>query len=106
MYAIIKTGGKQLRVKEGQLFRVEKLDAESGQVVTFDQVLMLVKDETVSVGSPVLDKASVSAEVISHGRTKKNTIIKLKRRKHHMRRMGYRQSYTQVKITSIKEEAA
>lgn len=103
MYAIIKTGGKQLRVEQGQTVRVDKLNAEPGQSIAFDQVLMLVKDGAVSIGEPVLAQASVNAEVMNHGRTKKNSIIKIKRRKHHMKRMGYRQEYTQVKITAINE---
>ncbi|WP_367607454.1 50S ribosomal protein L21 [Legionella sp. W05-934-2] len=103
MYAVIKTGGKQYRVKEGDLLKVETLPAEVGKEVTFDQVLMVVKGDKVSCGQPILEKARVKAEVVDHGRHKKVKIIKFRRRKHHMKQMGHRQNYTQVKITAINE---
>ncbi len=103
MYAVIKTGGKQYRVKEGDLLKIETLSADVGNEVTFDQVLMVMKDAKVSCGQPLLEKASVKAEVIEHGRHKKVKIMKFRRRKHHMKQMGHRQNYTQVKITAINE---
>lgn len=103
MYAIIKTGGKQYRVCEGQLLKVERLTAEEGQSVDFKEVLMVANGDDIKIGSPLLEKAKVTAEVVSHGRDKKIKILKFKRRKHHMKRMGHRQDFTQVKITDIKE---
>lgn len=103
MYAVIKTGGKQYRVKEGDLLKVETLPGDVGNEVIFDQVLMVVNDGNVSCGQPVLEKAKVKAEVVEHGRHKKVKIIKFRRRKHHMKQMGHRQNYTQVKILAINE---
>jgi len=101
MYAVIKTGGKQYKVQAGQTLKVEKLALEQGASVEFEEVLMVVDGEQVKVGSPFLNKAKVTAEVISQGRHKKVKIIKFRRRKHHMKRMGHRQDYTEVKITGI-----
>ena len=101
MYAIIETGGKQYRVAEGQLLKVEKLEIEAGNTVNFDRVLMIGSGETMKVGAPLVDGAKVSAEVIKHGRADKIRIIKFRRRKHHMKHQGHRQYYTQVKITAI-----
>lgn len=103
MYAIIKTGGKQYRVAEGQILKVEKLAAEQGNNIDFDQVLMLVNGDEVQIGSPYLNHAKVTAEVVDHGRGEKINILKFKRRKHHMKRAGHRQDYTKVKIVSITE---
>ncbi len=101
MYAVIATGGKQYRVEEGQVINLEKLDGEVGKAVNFDKILMIVDDNKVNVGKPYIEGAAVSAEVIEHGRAKKVTILKFRRRKHHMKRQGHRQSFTTVKITSI-----
>lgn len=101
MYAVIATGGKQYRVEEGQVINLEKLDGDVGNAVNFDKILMIVDDNKVNVGKPYIEGAIVSAEVLDHGRDKKVTILKFRRRKHHMKRQGHRQSYTQVKITSI-----
>lgn len=102
MYAVVKSGGKQYRVKPGQLVKLEKLEAEVGQTVKLDQVLM-VNDEAgkVDVGTPLLEKATVEAKVVAQGRHKKVKIIKFRRRKHHMKSMGHRQYFTEVEITSI-----
>ena len=100
MYAVIRTGGKQYRVAEGDLLQVEKLDAEQGASVTFDQVLM-VGGEEVRIGNPVVPGGSVTAEVVSHGRSRKVEIIKFRRRKNYLRRHGHRQNYTEVRITGI-----
>ena len=102
MYAIIKTGGKQYRVAEGDSLRVESLDADVGASVDFNEVLLVAKGEAIQVGSPLLSGASVSAEVVDHGRAKKVRMVKFKRRKHHMKWLGHRQDYTTVKIHSIK----
>lgn len=101
MYAIIKTGGKQYRVKEGQRIKLESLAADPGSNVDFEDVLMIVNGENHKVGTPFLDGAKVTAEVIQHGRHRKVEILKFKRRKHHMKRIGHRQNFTEVKITDI-----
>ena len=99
MYAIIKTGGKQYRVTEGDTLRVEKLNVE-GTSVTFDQVL-LVGGEEVKIGAPIVEGASVSAEILREGRAKKIIVFKKKRRKGYHKKQGHRQAYTEVKITGI-----
>ncbi|MBY4677923.1 50S ribosomal protein L21 [Marinobacterium arenosum] len=101
MYAVIVTGGKQYRVQEGQTLKVEKLSAEAGSSVEFDRVLLVGNGDDVKVGAPVVEGAKVAAEVVSHGRGKKVQILKFKRRKHHMKRQGHRQWFTEVKITGI-----
>ena len=101
MYAIIETGGKQYRVAQGQMLTIEKLEADAGSTVDFDRVLMVGSGEQVKFGAPLVAGAKVVAEVVKHGRGDKIRIIKFRRRKHHMKRAGHRQYYTQVKITSI-----
>ena len=101
MYAVIKTGGKQYSVKPGDVLKVEQLLAEVGTTVDFSEVLMVVNGDKVTCGTPLVNKAIVSAIVMEQGRHKKIKIIKFRRRKHHMKQMGHRQNYTQVKITSI-----
>lgn len=101
MYAIIETGGKQYRVAEGQTLKIEKLTVEAGQTVDFDRVLVVGAGEEIKVGAPVVEGAKVVAEVLSHGRADKIRIIKFRRRKHHMKRAGHRQYYTEVKITKV-----
>src|SRR3990167_645378 len=101
MYAVIKTGGKQYKVSEGQTLKIESLAIEQGEPVEFDEVLMIVDGDKVKVGTPFVNKAKVTAEVVTHGRGKKIRIIKFRRRKHHMKQMGHRQNYTEVKITGI-----
>jgi len=99
MYAIIKTGGKQYRVAEGDTLRVEKLNVE-GDEVTFDQVLLVGGDE-VKIGAPLVEGAKVSASILRQGRAKKIIVFKKKRRKGYHKKQGHRQSYTEVKITGI-----
>ena len=101
MYAVIVSGGKQHRVEEGETLKLEKLNIEVGASVDFDRVLLVVNDEDVKIGAPVVEGAKVSAEIVSHGRGKKVRIMKFKRRKHHMKQMGHRQWFTEIKITSI-----
>ena len=101
MYAVIISGGKQYRVQEGQTLKLEKLTAEVGTTINFDQVLMVANEGDVKLGTPLLTGSKVSAEVISHGRGVKVKIIKFRRRKHHKKQMGHRQHFTQVKITGI-----
>ena len=102
MFAVIETGGKQHRVVEGELIKVEKIEAETGSTIDFDRVLMVRKGESTKVGTPVVDGAKVSAEVVQHGRGEKVAIVKFKRRKHHMKRQGHRQWFTEIKIIAIK----
>ena len=101
MYAVIKSGGKQHRVEPGEVLKLEKLNAETGDTVEFDEVMMIGEGDNISVGTPLVEGGKVSAEVISHGRSKKVTIIKMRRRKHYRRQAGHRQWFTQVKITNI-----
>ena len=101
MYAVIETGGKQHRVVEGELLKVEKIEAETGSTIDFDRVLLIGVGEQSQVGTPVVDGAKVSAEVVQHGRGDKVYIVKFKRRKHHMKRQGHRQWFTEIKITAI-----
>ncbi len=101
MYAVIKTGGKQYRVAQGDTLRVETLDASAGDTIEFDQVLMVGEGDAVKIGTPLVDGGKVTATVKSHGRSKKVEIVKFRRRKHHMKRMGHRQNFTEVEITGI-----
>ena len=101
MYAVIKTGGKQYRVAQGDTLKVEKLDAGEGDSVEFDQVLMVGEGEDVKIGTPYVDGSRVTATVKGHGRGDKVEIIKFRRRKHHMKRAGHRQDYTELEITGI-----
>ena len=101
MYAVIKTGGKQYRVSEGDTLRVERLTAGEGDSVEFDEVLMVGEGDSVKIGTPLVDGSKVTATIKAHGRGKKVEIIKFRRRKHHMKRMGHRQDFTEVEITGI-----
>ena len=101
MYAVIQTGGKQYRVSEGDKLLVEKLGAEEGASVDLDKVLMIANGEDIKIGTPYVDGGKVTATVKAHGRGKKVNIIKFKRRKHHMKRQGHRQWYTELEITGI-----
>lgn len=101
MYAVFSTGGKQYRASEGDILRVEKLDVEKGATLELDHVLMVGEGDDVRIGSPIVDGGKVTAEVIDHGRGEKIRIIKFRRRKHHMKQMGHRQYYTEIKITGI-----
>jgi large subunit ribosomal protein L21 len=101
MYAVIRTGGKQYRVSQGDTLQVETIDANAGDSIEFDQVLMVGEGEQVRIGTPLVEGSKVTATVRSHGRGDKVEIIKFRRRKHHMKRMGHRQNYTEVEITGI-----
>lgn len=101
MYAVIQSGGKQYRVAEGELLKLELIDAEPGSTIEFDKVLMVANGDNVQVGAPLVAGGKVSAEVVTHGRHDKVTIIKFRRRKHYRKQAGHRQWYTQVKITGI-----
>ena len=101
MYAVIQTGGKQHRVSEGDTLKVEKLAAEQGSAVELDKVLLVADGDDVKVGTPYLEGGKVTATVKAHGRAEKVNIIKFRRRKHHLKRQGYRQWYTELQITGI-----
>lgn len=101
-FAIIETGGKQYKVQEGTTVRIEKIDAEEGDEVTFDKVLMVSEDGEVKVGKPYLDKASVQATVQEQGRAEKKIVFRYKPKKRHRRKKGHRQPFTQIEVTSIK----
>ncbi|AQL55994.1 50S ribosomal protein L21 [Abyssicoccus albus] len=100
MFAIIETGGKQVKVEEGQTIFIEKLDAEVGETYTFDRVLF-VGGETTKVGAPLVDGATVTAKVDENGRGKKITVIKFKAKKNYKRKQGHRQPFTKVTIEKI-----
>ena len=101
MYAVILTGGRQYRVEQGAVLRVEKLDAEPDAAVTFDQVLLVGDGDKFTVGAPAIEGATVTAKVRGHGRADKVRIVKFRRRKHHRKQMGHRQHYTEIEITGI-----
>jgi large subunit ribosomal protein L21 len=101
MYAVIANGGKQYRVQPGMTIKLEKIEAEPGEALVFDQVLLVGQGAECRVGQPFIDGVSVKAEVQSHGRAAKISMIKIKRRKHHMKRQGHRQYFTEVKVTEI-----
>ncbi len=101
MYAVIKTGGKQYKVSEGQTFKVEKLDAEAGASINLDQVLMVADGDDIKIGTPLIEGGRVTATVKSHGRGKKVEIVKFKRRKKYDLHKGHRQDYTELEVTGI-----
>jgi large subunit ribosomal protein L21 len=101
MYAVVKTGGKQYKIQEGEIFRVEKLPGEVGAEITFDDVLMVSDGETVQVGTPLLANVTVKGTVVEQGQAKKILVFKYKRRKRYRRKQGHRQQYTAVKVDSI-----
>jgi len=101
MYAVIESGGKQHRITTGEVLKLEKIEASTGDKVDFDKVLMVGEGADVQIGTPYVEAGKVTAEVISHGRGDKVTIIKFRRRKHHRKQQGHRQWFTEVKITSI-----
>ena len=101
MYAVIESGGKQHRVKPGEVLKLEKIEAETGAQLQFDKVLLVGEGAEVKVGAPYVAGGSVSAEVVSHGRHDKVRIIKFRRRKHYKRETGHRQWFTEVRITGI-----
>ncbi|MDH5180820.1 MAG: 50S ribosomal protein L21 [Gammaproteobacteria bacterium] len=101
MYAVIETGGKQYRVSQGQILRVEKIDAEEGSTVDLEKVLLVANGEDIKVGKPYLAGGKVTATVKTQGRGKKVRIIKFRRRKHYKKIQGHRQSFTEIEITGI-----
>jgi len=102
MYAVIKTGGKQYRVTEGGLLRIEKINGEVGEAIEFEEVLMIANGEEVEVGRPVLSESRVVGEIVEQGKGKKVIVFKSKRRKGYRKKQGHRQLYTVLKIKEIK----
>ena len=102
MYAVIETGGKQYRVNQGDIIKVEKLTADVGAKVDFDRILLVGEGADVKVGSPIVDGATVSGTVVEHDRHRKIIVFKMKRRKNYRRKQGHRQDYTGVLIENIK----
>lgn len=101
MYAVIQTGGKQYRVEQGQTLKFEKLEVDEGASIEFDRVLLIKSGDDITVGKPFIDGSRVSGKVCSQGRHKKVHIVKFRRRKHYMKKMGHRQYFTEVQITGI-----
>ena len=102
MYAIVNSGGKQYKVQEGQIVKVEKLAGNIGDAISFDKVLMFSDGDKVNVGAPVLEKAAVEGHIVEQGKNKKIIVFKYKRRKRYRRKQGHRQQFTAVQIDSIK----
>ena len=105
MYAVIDTGGKQYRVTEGDVIRVEKLDVEPGKAVTIKEVLVVEKDDNTLIGTPYVSGASVKAEVVENGKAKKVVIYKYKAKKDSKKKQGHRQPYTELQIKSVSVRA-
>lgn len=101
MYAIFESGGKQHRVVVGETLKLEKIEFATGGIIEFSKVYLVASGENIRIGAPVVEGATVTAEVIAQGRADKVKIIKFRRRKHSMKRQGHRQWYTEVKITGI-----
>jgi len=101
MYAIVKSGGKQYKVCQGDVLRLEKIPGDVGSSVSFDKVLMFSDGENVSVGRPMLDNVTVNGHIVQQGKAKKIIVFKYKKRKRYRKKQGHRQQYTAVKIDSI-----
>jgi len=101
MYAVVATGGKQYKVREGEVLRIEKIPGEIGADVSFDKILMFSDGENVKIGQPVLDDVAVNGRIVSQGKAKKIIVFKYKRRKRYRRKQGHRQQFTAVQIDNI-----
>lgn len=106
MYAVVKTGGKQYRVSENDTLKVERLGGDAGDIVTLESVLMVADGETITVGAPMVDGASVAAEIIEQARDRKVIVFKKRRRQNYRRKAGHRQHYTLLKVTEILTDGA
>lgn len=102
MYAIVDSGGKQYKVEEGDILKVEKLSGEVGDKFSFDKILMFSDGKEVNIGTPLLEDVMVNGHIVEQGKTKKIIVFKYKRRKRYRRKQGHRQQFTAVKIDSIK----
>jgi large subunit ribosomal protein L21 len=105
MYAVVNSGGKQYKIQQGQILRVEKISGDVGNPVTFDRVLMFSDGENISVGQPALEDVAVEGHIVEQGKAKKIIVFKYKRRKRYRRTRGHRQEFTAVLIDSIKPKA-
>ena len=101
MYAVVAAGGKQYKVEEGDVLRIEKVDGNVGDTVTFDKVLLVADGENLTIGQPLVENTSVSAQILEQGKNKKIIVFKFKRRKGYRKTQGHRQPFTAVKIGSI-----
>jgi large subunit ribosomal protein L21 len=101
MYAIVNTGGKQYKIRQGDILRIEKIPGELGSPVSFDRVLMFSDGENIRIGQPVLDDVAVNGHIVEQGKSKKIIVFKYKRRKRYRRKQGHRQPFTTIKIDSI-----
>jgi len=101
MYAVFRSGGKQYRAEKGERLRVERLDAEEGDEVTFDEVLLLGEGKDLKVGTPLIDGGSVTAKVVEQGKSRKVPVVKFRRRQNYLRQGSHRQFFTEVEITGI-----
>ncbi len=101
MYAVIKTGGKQYRVCAGQKLKIEQIPADIGQEISLDEVLSVGEGESLKIGTPFVEGASVKATVLAQGRHDKVKIFKMRRRKHYQKRQGHRQNYTEIRIEAV-----
>ncbi len=101
MYAVFRTGGKQFRAEPGGRIRIPSMDAEPGESVTFDEVLLASDGDDVSVGAPTVEGARITAEVLRHGKDRKVIVFKRKRRKNYRRKQGHRQQFTEIEIDEI-----
>ncbi len=101
MYAVIKTGGKQYRIQVGEKLKIEQLKVENGSELVIDQVLMVADGDKISMGTPLVNGAKVSATVLGQGRHDKVRIFKMRRRKHYQKHQGHRQNYTEIQIIGI-----
>jgi len=101
MYAIVDSGGKQYKVKKGDILRVEKLAGEAGDKVSFDKILMFSDGENVNIGTPLVENVAVNGHIVGQGKAKKIIVFKYKRRKRYRRKQGHRQPFTAVRIDSI-----
>ncbi len=101
MYAVIKTGGKQYRITQGETLKIETVEGDVGSAIVLDKVLMISNGDSISVGKPLLAGATVTATIVSNGRGEKIRIFKMRRRKHYQKHQGHRQNYTEIRIDGI-----
>jgi large subunit ribosomal protein L21 len=101
MYAVVKTGGKQYKVKEGDIIRIEKVAGEAGETIELKEVLLIANSQEIKIGQPLVPNAKVVGDIIRHGKAKKIIVFKAKRRKGYRKKQGHRQMFTSVKINKI-----
>ena len=104
MFAVLKTGGKQYKVSQGDVIQVEKLEGNVGDKVTLDQILMVGEDDKVDVGTPILEGSQVTGEIVDQAKGQKIIVFKKRRRKNYRRKNGHRQLVTHLKITEISKK--